>query len=59
MTAARLRASGDVRFDSKKAGLVHRVQLTGDMDDPTAHPILIEEGLGCRTATTPTAARPG
>ncbi|MGK5692879.1 multicopper oxidase family protein [Streptomyces sp. URMC 128] len=62
MTAAQLRASDDVRFDSKKADRVHRIELTGgmdkynwaingkryDMDDPTANPLLVEEGQRVR-----------
>ncbi|MGW0840950.1 multicopper oxidase family protein [Streptomyces sp. NPDC002787] len=62
LTAAQLRASDDVRFDAKKADRVHRIELTGgmdkyswaingkryDMDDPTANPLLIEEGQRVR-----------
>ncbi|MEU0042899.1 multicopper oxidase family protein [Streptomyces werraensis] len=62
MTAAQLRAAGDVRLDMKKADRVHRIELTGgmdtynwaingkryDMDDPTANPLLVEEGQRIR-----------
>jgi FtsP/CotA-like multicopper oxidase with cupredoxin domain len=58
LTASRLKAADDVRLASKKADRVHRIELTGgmgmydwaingkafDMDDPSAHPILVEEG---------------
>ncbi|MCX4853150.1 multicopper oxidase family protein [Streptomyces canus] len=58
MTAAQLRAADDVRLDEKKTGRVHRIELTGsmakydwsingrryDMADPTANPLLVEEG---------------
>jgi FtsP/CotA-like multicopper oxidase with cupredoxin domain len=62
MTAAQLRAADDVRLDTRKADRVHRIELTGgmhrydwaingepyDMDDPTAHPLLVEEGQRVR-----------
>ncbi|MGW3097462.1 multicopper oxidase family protein [Streptomyces sp. NPDC001102] len=62
MTAAQLKAADDVRLDSKKADRVHRIELTGgmmhydwgingkrfDMNDPTANPILVEQGQRVR-----------
>ncbi|MEU0042729.1 multicopper oxidase family protein [Streptomyces werraensis] len=62
MSAAQLRAADDVRFDSKKVDRVHRIELTGgmdkynwaingkryDMQNPTANPLLIEEGQRVR-----------
>ncbi|MGW2386432.1 multicopper oxidase family protein [Streptomyces sp. NPDC001658] len=58
LTAAQLRPADDVRLDAKKTDRVHRVELTGGMDkydwavngkrydmtDPTANPLLVEEG---------------
>ncbi|MFJ9011617.1 multicopper oxidase family protein [Streptomyces canus] len=58
MTASRLKAADDVRLGSKKADRVHRIELTGgmmhynwaingkrfDMNDPTANPVLVEQG---------------
>ncbi|MEU9451497.1 multicopper oxidase family protein [Streptomyces sp. NPDC048277] len=58
MSAAQLEAADDVRLDSKKADRVHRIELTGgmgkydwgvngkrfDMNDPTANPVLVEQG---------------
>ncbi|MBZ3913763.1 multicopper oxidase family protein [Streptomyces acidiscabies] len=62
LTASQLRAADDVRLASKKADRVHRIELTGsmmtynwaingrrfDMDNPTAHPITVEEGQRVR-----------
>ncbi|WP_435271483.1 multicopper oxidase family protein [Streptomyces sp. 1222.5] len=62
MTAAQLRSGGSVRLPEKKPDRVHRVELTGNMnkytwsingrqydaDDPTADPLLIEEGQRVR-----------
>lgn len=62
MPADRLRAADDVRLDTRKADRVHRIELTGgmdqydwaingeryDMDDPTASPLLVEEGQRVR-----------
>ncbi|MEU6259424.1 multicopper oxidase family protein [Streptomyces sp. NPDC047043] len=62
VTASGLRATDDVRLDTKKPDRVHRVELTGgmakynwaingrryDMKDPTAHPLLVEEGQRVR-----------
>lgn len=58
MTAARLKAADDVRPATKRADRVHRIELTGsmgeynwgingkrfDMSNPTANPILVEQG---------------
>jgi multicopper oxidase len=57
-TAAQLRAADDVRLDEKQPERIHRIELTGGMDrydwsingrrydmaDPTANPLLVEEG---------------
>ncbi|MFF4590375.1 multicopper oxidase family protein [Streptomyces sp. NPDC001388] len=57
MVASQLHAADDVRLASKKADRVHRIELTGgmmtynwaingkrfDMNDPTAHPITVEQ----------------
>ncbi|MFL5995545.1 MAG: multicopper oxidase family protein [Streptomyces sp.] len=57
-TAAQLRAAHDVRLEEKKPERVHRIELTGGMDrydwsingrrydmaNPTANPLLVEEG---------------
>jgi FtsP/CotA-like multicopper oxidase with cupredoxin domain len=62
VAAAQLRATDDVRLDSKKVDRVHRIELTGgmdkynwaingkrfDMSDPTANPLLVEEGQRVR-----------
>ncbi|MER7792090.1 multicopper oxidase family protein [Streptomyces sp. NPDC097640] len=62
VAASRLRAADEVRLPSKKADRVHRVELTGgmakydwaingkafDMHDPTAAPIMVEEGSRVR-----------
>ncbi|GGZ94860.1 multicopper oxidase family protein [Streptomyces bluensis] len=62
VTASQLRAADDVRLEAKKPDRVHRVELTGtmagydwavngkrfDMADPTAHPLLVEEGQRVR-----------
>ncbi|WP_425385464.1 multicopper oxidase domain-containing protein [Streptomyces himastatinicus] len=62
VTASRLRAADDVRLPSKKVDRVHRIDLTGgmtkynwaingkpfDMSDPTAAPLVIEEGQRVR-----------
>lgn len=62
MTAAQLRAADDVRLETKKADRVHLIELTGgmhkydwaingrryDMADPTANPLLVEEGQRVR-----------
>ncbi|MEV1066243.1 multicopper oxidase family protein [Streptomyces sp. NPDC050263] len=62
VTASQLRAADDVRLDAKKADRVHRIELTGsmakydwavngrryDMADPTANPLLVEEGQRVR-----------
>ncbi|MGW5611606.1 multicopper oxidase family protein [Streptomyces sp. NPDC003753] len=62
MAASQLRATDDVRLASKKADRVHRIELTGsmmsynwaingrqfDMNNPTAHPITVEEGQRVR-----------
>ncbi|WP_324788412.1 multicopper oxidase family protein [Streptomyces sp. H51] len=62
MVASRLRAADDVRLDTKKTDRVHRIELTGsmmaydwavngrrfDMNDPTAHPITVEQGQRVR-----------
>jgi multicopper oxidase len=61
-TASQLKAADDVRLASKKTDRVHRIELTGgmgtynwgisgkrfDMNDPTAHPILVEQGQRVR-----------
>ncbi|NBM20989.1 multicopper oxidase family protein [Streptomyces sp. GC420] len=61
-TASRLRAADDVRLAPKTADQVHRIELTGgmmtydwaingkrfDMNDPTAHPITVEQGQRVR-----------
>ncbi|MBN0043060.1 multicopper oxidase family protein [Streptomyces actuosus] len=58
VTASRLKAADEVRFDSKKADRMHRIELTGgmgtynwgingrrfDMNNPAANPILVEQG---------------
>ncbi|MCX5328676.1 MULTISPECIES: multicopper oxidase family protein [unclassified Streptomyces] len=62
MGAPQLRAADDVRMKSAKADVTHQIKLTGgmdkynwaingtpfDMNDPDAHPILIEEGQRVR-----------
>ncbi|MGW5586698.1 multicopper oxidase family protein [Streptomyces sp. NPDC003857] len=62
MTASQLKAADDVRLPAKKADRVHRIELTGDMaaydwaingerfdmNDPTANPVLVEEGRRVR-----------
>lgn len=62
VTASQLRAADDVRLPSKKVDRVHRIDLTGgmtkynwaingkpfDMSDPTAAPLVIEEGQRVR-----------
>ncbi|CAM5243064.1 multicopper oxidase family protein [Streptomyces aurantiogriseus] len=62
VTASQLRAADDVRLDAKKADRVHRIELTGtmakydwavngkryDMANPTANPLLVEEGQRVR-----------
>ncbi|RNG28229.1 multicopper oxidase family protein [Streptomyces botrytidirepellens] len=62
VTASRLRAADNVRLPSKKVDRVHRIDLTGgmtkynwaingkpfDMSDPTAAPLVIEEGQRVR-----------
>ncbi|WP_405652248.1 multicopper oxidase family protein [Streptomyces sp. NBC_00019] len=62
MGAPQLRAADDVRLKSAKADVTHQIKLTGgmdkynwaingtpfDMNDPDAHPILIEEGQRVR-----------
>jgi FtsP/CotA-like multicopper oxidase with cupredoxin domain len=62
MTAAQLKAADDVRLETKKADRVHRIELTGgmdkynwgingkqfDMNNPTASPILVEQGQRVR-----------
>ncbi|KUL47002.1 multicopper oxidase family protein [Streptomyces regalis] len=62
MTASQLRAADEVRLESKKVDRVHRIELTGgmdkynwaingtrfDMNDPTANPLMIEEGQRVR-----------
>ncbi|NUS15007.1 MAG: multicopper oxidase family protein [Streptomyces sp.] len=62
MTASQLRAADDVRLEAKKVDRVHRIELTGGMDkynwaingkrydmaDPTANPLLVEEGQRVR-----------
>ncbi|MFJ9906164.1 multicopper oxidase family protein [Streptomyces sp. NPDC101152] len=58
MTAAQLKSADDVRLATKKTDRVHRIELTGgmgrynwgingkrfDMNDPTANPVLVEQG---------------
>ncbi|MFF4759198.1 multicopper oxidase family protein [Streptomyces sp. NPDC001292] len=62
MTAAQLKAADDVRLAPKKADRVHRIELTGgmdmydwgingkrfDMNNPTANPIVVEQGQRVR-----------
>jgi FtsP/CotA-like multicopper oxidase with cupredoxin domain len=62
LTAAELRAAEEVRLPAAEPDQVHRVELTGGMDaydwaingrpfdmaDPTAHPLLVEEGQRVR-----------
>ncbi|MGA5189252.1 multicopper oxidase family protein [Streptomyces griseoincarnatus] len=62
LSASQLQAADDVRLASKKADRVHRIELTGgmdkynwaingkafDMDDPSANPLLVEEGQRVR-----------
>ncbi|MFF7642876.1 multicopper oxidase domain-containing protein [Streptomyces canus] len=62
MTASQLKAADDVRLDAKKTDRVHRIELTGgmdkynwgingkqfDMNNPTANPILVEQGQRVR-----------
>ncbi|MET7897891.1 multicopper oxidase family protein [Streptomyces mirabilis] len=62
MSASQLKPADDVRLASKKTDQVHRIELTGgmmaynwaingrrfDMDDPTAHPITVEQGQRVR-----------
>ncbi|MFE9437957.1 multicopper oxidase family protein [Streptomyces sp. NPDC006602] len=62
MTASQLRAADGVRLTSAKTDVTHRIKLTGgmhkynwgingtpfDMNDPDAHPILVEEGQRVR-----------
>lgn len=62
MSASQLRAADDVRLKSAKTDVTHQIKLTGgmdkynwaingapfDMNDPDAHPILIEEGQRVR-----------
>ncbi|WP_327433556.1 multicopper oxidase family protein [Streptomyces sp. NBC_01236] len=62
MTASQLHAADDVRLAPKKADRVHRIELTGgmmtynwaingkrfDMNNPTAHPITVEQGQRIR-----------
>lgn len=62
MAASQLHAADDVRLESKKADRIHRIELTGGMmtydwaingkpftmDDPTAHPIIVEQGQRVR-----------
>ncbi|MFF4548386.1 multicopper oxidase family protein [Streptomyces sp. NPDC001435] len=62
LAAAQLHAADDVRLASKKADRVHRIELTGgmmmynwaingrrfDMNNPTAHPITVEQGQRVR-----------
>ncbi|MFI7503634.1 multicopper oxidase family protein [Streptomyces sp. NPDC049687] len=62
VTASQLRAADEVRLDTKRADRVHRIELTGSMDkydwavngkrydmaDPTADPLLVEEGQRVR-----------
>jgi FtsP/CotA-like multicopper oxidase with cupredoxin domain len=62
LAAAQLHAADDVRLASKKTDRVHRIELTGgmmmynwaingrrfDMNNPTAHPITVEQGQRVR-----------
>ncbi|GAA2820221.1 multicopper oxidase family protein [Streptomyces showdoensis] len=62
LTATQLRAADAVRLEAAKPDIVHRVDISGtmaaydwalngrrfDMDDPTANPLLIEEGRRVR-----------
>ncbi|MEV6995543.1 multicopper oxidase family protein [Streptomyces sp. NPDC093228] len=62
MSASQLKAADDVRLSVKKADRVHRIELSGDMaaydwavngerfdmNDPTANPVLVEEGQRVR-----------
>ncbi|MBW8706823.1 Copper resistance protein A [Streptomyces sp. MBT84] len=62
MSASQLKAADDVRLSAKKADRVHRIELSGDMaaydwavngerfdmNDPTANPVLVEEGQRVR-----------
>ncbi|QUW85550.1 multicopper oxidase family protein (plasmid) [Streptomyces mirabilis] len=62
MTASQLKAADDVRLESRKTDRVHRIELTGgmdkynwgingkqfDMNNPTANPILVEQGQRVR-----------
>ncbi|MEU2743910.1 multicopper oxidase family protein [Streptomyces sp. NPDC007095] len=62
MAASQLHAAEDVRLTSKKVDRVHRIELTGgmmtynwaingkrfDMNNPTAHPITVEQGQRVR-----------
>ncbi|MGW0584697.1 multicopper oxidase family protein, partial [Streptomyces sp. NPDC002920] len=62
VTASQLRAADDVRLEAKKTDRVHRIELTGsmatydwavngkryDLADPTANPLLVEEGQRVR-----------
>ncbi|UXY25307.1 multicopper oxidase family protein [Streptomyces sp. HUAS TT20] len=62
LAAAQLRAADDVGLAPKKADRVHRIELTGgmmtynwtingrrfDMNNPTAHPITVEQGQRVR-----------
>ncbi|MFF3462615.1 multicopper oxidase family protein [Streptomyces sp. NPDC002619] len=62
MSASQLKAADDVRLPSRKTDQVHRIELTGgmtkydwaingkrfDMNDPTATPILVEQGQRVR-----------
>ncbi|MBK3564181.1 multicopper oxidase family protein [Streptomyces sp. MBT62] len=62
MTASQLRAADDVRLESAKTDVTHRIKLTGnmmkydwaingtpfDMKNPEAHPIVVEEGRRIR-----------
>jgi multicopper oxidase len=62
LSASQLSAADDVRLAAKKVDRVHRIELTGgmmaynwavngrrfDMNDPTAHPIKVEQGQRVR-----------
>ncbi|WP_019074598.1 multicopper oxidase family protein [Streptomyces hokutonensis] len=62
MTVSQLRAADDVRLESAKTDVTHRIKLTGnmmkydwaingtpfDMKNPEAHPIVVEEGRRIR-----------
>jgi FtsP/CotA-like multicopper oxidase with cupredoxin domain len=62
VTASQLRAAAEVRLPAREPDRVHRIELTGGMDaydwaingqrfdmaDPTAHPLLVEEGQRVR-----------